>query len=419
MSREQVNGLLPPALAVRVFFAFASGYLLSYALRSVNAVIAPELVAQFGLSNAQLGALSSAYFLAFAALQLPLGVWLDRYGSRNTDAVLLLIAALGCLVFSLAPDRHVLWLGRALIGIGVCGALMASLRVFRFWYAPQRQQQLAAWMLVMGALGALTATVPVQWAMAYIGWRGVFAATSALLALSSVAIYTLVPREPARPAQPLSAQWAGYLQVFSSPYFWRFAIAGVAFHSGFIAYQSLWMGPWFTRVLGLSPAQAAQALFIFNLVLMFGYLGLGWAAPRLAAAGWSTLRTVATGTALILITQLMIVFAQGAGAWVLWLGLALGVTTYTLVQTHVSLTFPSELTGRAFSAFNLVLFVGMFVIQWLFGVMVDGLASLPAIGPGPPAFRAALLLWLVVQTAAFALMLAWRVQPSTDVPDRP
>ncbi len=406
--------LLPRALAIRVFFCFASGYLLSYALRSVNAVIAPALVSEFGLSNAQLGALSSAYFLAFAALQLPLGVWLDRYGSRNTDAALLLIAALGCLVFSLAPDRHVLWVGRALIGMGVCGALMASLRVYRFWYAQERQQQLAAWMLVIGSLGALSATVPVQWAMTHIGWRGVFGLIAVLLAGSSAAIFWLVPREPVRPVQPLSSQWAGYLLVFRSAYFWRFAIPAVAFHAGFVAYQSLWMGPWFTRVLGLSSAQSAQALFAFNFVLMLGYMILGWLAPRLSKAGWSTLRTVAWGSVLTLAAQLAIVFAQGAGAWLLWLCLALGVTTYTLVQTHVSLTFPAELTGRAFSAFNLMLFVGMFAIQWLFGVLVDALAAVPAIGEGPSAFRAALFLWVMVQLAAFAIMLGWRVRPATE-----
>jgi MFS family permease len=214
--------------------------------------------------------------------------------------------------------------------------------------------------------------------------------------------------------QPLSSQWGGYLTVFRSAYFWRFAIPAVAFHSGFVAYQSLWMGPWFTRVLGLSSAQTAQALLVFNFVLMVGYMFLGWVAPRLSRAGWSTLRTVAWGTAVTLVAQLAIVFAQGAAAWLLWLCLALGVTTYTLVQTHVSLTFPGELTGRAFSAFNLMLFVGMFAIQWLFGVLIDTLAAVPAIGEGPPAFRAALFLWVLLQLAAFAVMLGWRVQPATD-----
>ncbi|HPU51990.1 MAG TPA: MFS transporter, partial [Burkholderiaceae bacterium] len=119
--------------ALTVFGWFSCAYFLSYALRSVNAVIAPDLVAQFGLSHAQLGALSAAYFLAFAMMQLPLGVCLDRFGSRRTDASLLLVSALGCVVFALAANPAALWIGRALIGAGVCGALMSALKGYRFW----------------------------------------------------------------------------------------------------------------------------------------------------------------------------------------------------------------------------------------------------------------------------------------------
>ena len=74
------------ALAVRIFGCFAAGYFMSYGLRSVNAVLAPDLIADIGLTHSQLGSLTSAYFLAFAAMQLPLGVWLDRFGPRRVNA---------------------------------------------------------------------------------------------------------------------------------------------------------------------------------------------------------------------------------------------------------------------------------------------------------------------------------------------
>lgn len=69
---------------------------MSYGLRAINAVLAPDLVAAFSLSAGDLGAMSSAYFVAFSAMQLPLGIWLDRFGSRRVEASLLLVAALGC-----------------------------------------------------------------------------------------------------------------------------------------------------------------------------------------------------------------------------------------------------------------------------------------------------------------------------------
>lgn len=119
------------ATAARVFLCFASGYLLSYALRAINAVIAPSLTGELGLSNADLGLLSSAYLVSFGCMQLPLGIWLDRYGARRTEAALLLVAALGAAVFASSSSLAGLWIGRALIGIGVSACLMAAFKGYR------------------------------------------------------------------------------------------------------------------------------------------------------------------------------------------------------------------------------------------------------------------------------------------------
>ncbi len=398
-------------MALRVFACFAGGYFMSYALRSVNAVIAPELVADFGLSHAQLGSLSSAYFFGFALLQLPLGIWLDRFGSRRTDSSLLVVAAAGCVTFALAQNVAMLWLGRALIGAGVAGALMSALKGYRFWYPAERQQQLAAWMLVVGTAGALTSTVPVQAALSIAGWRGVFWLAAALMLVASTAIRVFVPRDEERavhPAQPGSV-WNGYREVFADPYFWRFGLTAIVIQGTFISMQSLWAGPWFTQVLGMGKAQAAQALFIFNLVLLFGYLGLGWLLPRLAKTGWSTLRIISVSTTVVLLLQLSIALIDASWAWVLWLPFAIASTGYIIVQPHVSMTFPPALTGRAYTAFNLLIFVGIFVCQWLFGVAID---AFRALGDAEvAAFRHALLVWVLIQSLPFALLLMWRVEP--------
>jgi MFS family permease len=314
-----LNEILRGGLAVRVFLCFAAGLLLSYALRAINAVIAPSLVAEFGLTNAELGALASAYFLSFAILQLPLGVWLDRFGSRRTNALLLTIAALGCLAFALSTTPWMLWLSRALIGVGVCGALMSALRAFRFWYAPERQQQLAAWILVAGSLGALTATVPVHALLPLVGWRGVFGISAVLLAAVAAALWWLLPAEPRQPVQSLASQWGGYLQVFGEPYFWRYVIPMMMVQSSFVAFQGLWAGPWFVNVLGMDPAGSAQALFVMNLLLMVAYLLFGAVLPGWVRRGWTVPRLVAWGGLLMLMSLSMISLASGPWAWLLWL----------------------------------------------------------------------------------------------------
>lgn len=406
-----MSRILPPAAAARVFAALAAGYVLSYGLRSVNAAIAPELVADLGLSNAALGGLTSAYFFAFAALQLPLGIWLDRYGSRRTNGILLMVAALGCTIFALADSFLMLWIGRALIGAGVAGALMAAVRVYRFWFRPQLQQSLMAFMLVAGSMGALAATVPVRMSLPVVGWRGVFLAAAVLLVLAGIGILRLLPSdEPTVPKRPGEESiWRGYLVVFGEPYLWRFGVLALAAQSAFIAFQSLWTGPWFTEVLGMSPGGAAQALLAFNIVMMFGFLGVGWALPRLAAAGWEVPRLVVVSTAIVVVLHMAIPFVDGFAGVALWMLYAVVATIYVPAQSYVCLSFPEALTGRAFTAFNLLIFVGVFAVQWLFGVIVD-FASAGAVADAQ-GFRRALFAWALLEAAALAVFVLWRVPP--------
>jgi MFS family permease len=107
----------------RVLLPFGFGYFLSFLYRTVNAVIGPEVAASLGLGAAELGLLTSAYFVAFAAFQIPLGVLLDRYGPRHVEAALVLVAAAGAVVFARGESTLTLALGRALIGLGVSACL--------------------------------------------------------------------------------------------------------------------------------------------------------------------------------------------------------------------------------------------------------------------------------------------------------
>ena len=397
-------------LAVRIFLCFAAGYFLSYGLRSVNAVLSPELVAELGLTHAQLGSLSSAYFLAFAALQLPLGVWLDRFGPRRVDAVLMGLAACGCVMFALAQSLSGLWIGRALVGAGVSAALMASLTAFRQWFDPQRQTRLAAWTMVSGTAGVLTATVPVYWALPLIGWRGVFWATAALLAAIGVAMWTLLPRDherggPAPSGTGFVASLVGYREVFANGYFWRMAMTVGLAHGGFVSLQSLWVGPWFGTVLGVQGEARAQLLFAFNLGLLLCYFALGWLAPRVGPERRSLARVVSVGTLGVVAVEYAIAWAQGPSAWWLWIGLGAAATVFTLVQPRVGLSFPPHLSGRALSGFNLVVFVWMFLSQWGFGLAIDafragGLEEVAA-------FRATMAAFATLHAAGLALFVAW------------
>jgi sugar phosphate permease len=401
-------------LAARVFACFALGYMVSYAVRAVNAVIAPSLMAELGLSNADLGLLSSAYFVSLGCMQLPLGVWLDKYGSRRTESALLLCAAGGAALFATSTTLAGLWLGRALIGVGVSACLMAAFKAYRQWFPPERQSQLASWMLMAGTAGALSATVPVTMALPLLGWRGIFWVVAALLVAVAGAIFFLL-REvessfgQAAPGSARAGADGGYRRIFGSAYFWRMAVLGLANHGIFFALQSLWAGPWLMTVLGKTQQQTSRILFVFNLVLLLAYLLLGWSAPRLAARGWNTHRLIGTGIAGMLLAQGAMLLTSAPGAWLLWPALALCVPVTTLVQSNVALAFPAALAGRANSAYNLQLFIGAFATQWGFGVLVDILKARGA--AAPDAFRMTLAVALALQAAAWIYFLASSAQP--------
>ncbi len=354
----------------RIFFCFAFGYFLSYALRSVNAAIAPGLVTDLSLNAEQLGKLSSAYLLAFALLQFPLGVWLDRWGARRTESALLLVAATGCLVFALAEDYRWLWVGRALIGAGVSGCLMAAYKGFREWFEPHRQSRLAAWMLVAGTCGVLTTTVPVQWLVQNYGWRPVFVLAAGLLLLSSGFLFFGLPRTQNAPQANAGDKLSAW-DVLREPYFWRMGLLSTVFVGGFIAMQSLWVGPWMTTVLGNTPSAAAQKLFVFNFALMLAYLSLSFWLPKLEAKKID-IAHIAIGSNLIGLSALaLIAYFVTPMWWWVWLVFAASTAINTLIQSTVQMHFPAALSGRANTLFNLLIFAGAFALQWGFGFTIE------------------------------------------------
>src|SRR6218665_1507420 len=181
-----VSQLLPRPVAITVFLALAFAYFLSALVRAVTATLAPTLAPEFALQARDLGLLAGGYFLGFAAMQLPLGRWLDRHGPRKVLLGFLGLAVLGCLVFAAATGFSGLLAGRVLCGAGVSACLMAPLTGYRRWFAPQAQMSANSWMLMMGSLGMVASTLPVQWALPLWGWRPLFWTLAALIALAMV-----------------------------------------------------------------------------------------------------------------------------------------------------------------------------------------------------------------------------------------
>ncbi len=409
MTTTNPAGRLPLLLVARVFLPFAGGYFLSYLYRTVNAVIAPDLVRDFGVTPGHLGLLTSVYFLTFAAAQLPLGVMLDRYGPRRVNAALLAIAATGAGVFAWASSFGGLLAGRALIGLGVSGALMAALKAFTVWFPRNRLATVNGLLMAMGGLGAVAASAPVEALLGRMDWRGVFELFVVATFVVMAAVLLVVPRgaRSAARAEPLSATIAGVGTVFRDPVFWRIGVVCLTAQGGFLASQGLWIAPWLTDVVGLSRPVAAQYLLWMALAITAGFAFFGNAADRFAHLGldaYALFRLCALGSALSLALIAGGVTVAALPACLLW---AFCSTGFALSYAILSHRFPLGLAGRAHTAVNMLVFIGGFVLQWGLGLVVGQWA--PEGGRYPPAaYATAFGVLLALQVACSAPLLRRR-----------
>lgn len=386
----------------RLYFPFAAGYLLSYLFRTVNAVISPDLTRELALTPGSLGFLTGAYFVAFAAVQLPVGMLLDRYGPRRVEPALLLLAGLGALAFATATDVAGLVAGRALIGAGCAAGLMAPLKAIATWYPPQRQASLSGWMMVAGGSGALLATAPLEAALTVTSWRVVFLVLAAAAVAIAVAIFLRVPDTPKNAhGVGFAAQWRGVKSVYAHPRFWWIVPLGGFGMGSFMAIQGLWSVPWLIEVEGYTRAVAARHLLVMGIVMLAGYLGLGLFATRLARRGIGARHLFAAGYALGGLAFAAIVF-RVPGTYFWWSAYGFGVVVNVLAFTVLNDGLASELAGRANTAVNLLMFAGSFAAQWGIGVVADAARiSLGLDAAGGLRLAFALVL------ALYALSYAW------------
>ncbi len=181
-----------------VLIPFAAGYYLSYLFRNVNALVATGLRNDFALDASVLGLMTSIYFLAFAMAQLPIGVLLDRYGPRRVQSALLLVAAAGAALFAVGDHLGLLVTGRALIGFGVAGSLIAGLKAVVLWFPRERTSFVNGCFIMLGSMGAISATWPAEWVISQVGWRGLFEVLVFATLVIALLIFTVVPEPPSR-----------------------------------------------------------------------------------------------------------------------------------------------------------------------------------------------------------------------------
>ncbi|MGA1599350.1 MAG: MFS transporter [bacterium] len=360
-------------LLIRVYLPLAFGYFLSYFFRNANAIIEQDLVAELSLSASSLGLLTSAYFISFAAFQLPLGLLLDRFGPRRTESTLLIFAALGATLFALADGLTGLIIGRLLIGFGVSACLMAAFKAYVMWFPPEKLPMINGLQMVAGGLGALSATAPLQWALGWTDWRGIFWALALATVGASIFLWTVHPERPAEgEPESLEKQWSGLKSVMTSPVFWSIAPLTMFSQAAQLAIQGLWIKPWMRDVLGYDAQTAANLLFWMTGTMILGFLGLGSLTARISRqTGLQPMQIALITMIAFMVVQGFMVLEWTTLATPLLLSFSFFATSGILPYAALSQRFPKTLAGRVNTLLNLMVFVCAFIVQWGIGALID------------------------------------------------
>lgn len=362
------------SVRLRVFFLFAAGYFVSYVFRGVNLGFAPLITHDLGLSAADLGLLTSLYFIGFAAAQIPVGVLLDHFGPRRVTAGMLVFAAAGIGVFGAAHGIVGLMIGRLLIGVGVSVCLSAAFKASAQHFALARLPMVNGFTMAVGGLGGVVVGAPLASLLHVATWREVCFGLVAFTLVVAAAILLCAPArgetDPHQRADVIT-QFRGTWSILKSGVFWKLASFSVVTQGVFFAMQSLWIRPFLLDVMDLAPPHAAALVSVLGLAMMLGCVGFGVAARGMERRGVSVYAFCGTGMVLYVATQILMVLRVPLPPSVLLAAYGFfggtGILSYAVAAEY----FAPHLIGRVHTTLTLVIFLLIFGFQVGVGAMLS------------------------------------------------
>lgn len=365
-----------PASAIVLMIAALIGiYMISQFFRNSIGVIGPDLARDFDLRAGDLSWLSSIFFFAFAAAQIPVGVAIDRFGPRPVMLTTAAITLAGAAAFAFAPGYSGLLLGRALLGLGCSSFYMGSLTIYAHEFPPSRFGQLTGMQLGAGSIGTLVATAPLSWAAQAWGWRGAFWGVAAVSAFMTLLVFLFVHESPdaragrrAR-AESLAESLRGVGRAMRVPEFWTLFYMQLTVYSPFAAVLGLWAAPWLAQVHGVPPEGRGRMLFAMALAQIVGLFFWG---------GLDRPMRSYKRPALIVIAGAIVVMGLAAAiniptGWLMAYCAAFGFLTAgsPLITAHGKSLFPSDLTARGLTLMNIGTVGGVWAQQFVTGLVMD------------------------------------------------
>lgn len=399
---KTLNGGEKNVRFIWIFIPFALSFFMSVLLRTVNNVLAPTLTETFDMNASQLGIMTSAYFISFAVAQIPLGVCLDKWGPGKSLGCFMLFGVAGCIIFGVAPNVTFLFIGRAFVGFGVSGCLMASYKAIGDWKAGESVPMYNGFISFFGGVGGIFATKPVSAANDFIGWRALFFVFAGMTLLVAIMVFFTKnhPKYEKETGESASSLLKGTGKIAITPRFWRFAPTAVVTQATYVALNSLWIGPWLRDVGNYSESTVTNLLLLCSISITVGYVTSGSISSYLKKK--FNIRVISTFLVTMwgftIITALIAVIpAQGAPLWLMFLLICPFCLTAYPIFTSM---FSPEMAGRVQTLFNMIMFIMSTVFQSGVGIIIDQFPVVEAGSFNPEGYRISLLVLAAVNAAA-------------------
>jgi len=374
-------------------------FILSQFYRSCLAVIAPELQRDFDLSPAGFGALSSCFFLAFAAAQIPVGIAFDRYGVGRPTALLLGVGAVSAIGFVLAPNGGVAMLAEMGLGLACAPVFMGLLHFASEQLTEGQYMRVASRSNALGMLGALCATAPLGWASQHVGWRPAMALSAICMVAACYGVWRFVRDDGHAQARqaPMGAMLTESVRLLGLWPLWTLIPLCVAMAAG-TTFRNAWSGPYLADVFGLQAGTRGMALMLLSLA---GFL-TAFVLPVLvrrsslkaAVGGWGCL-SMSGGIALTIWPDAGVVTGVSLMALLSTLGML-----HPLVMAQGRALIPAPARGRGLGLLNTFVFLGSAVTSWSFGLI----ANQGHLRDWPVAYTYAAIFLTAVAVVALALV---------------
>ena len=403
-------------LWIRVIIPFGLGYFITMVFRSVNAVLAHPIMESLSLNHVEIGFITSTFLITFALTQLPLGILLDSWGARKTQTLLFILGGAGIIIFGLASDVAGLALGRAILGVGMAGGLMAALKAVADSVEKDRIPYYNGIIFTIGGIGALASTSPAKLFQVEFGWRSLCITLGIITILIAFLIYFLNKdkKHDGEKAPPFSEKIKGLKFIYKDGFFWRITPLHVTSLGGFIAMQGLWLGPWLHEVVGFSQLKSANYLFVIAIAMILGFLS-GGLCPKISAKSGLALTTIVViGIGIHILTQIGLVLNIYDTRYITWFVYGYFAQTALVNYAIIAQHYGPELSGRALTAINILIFAFAFLVQYLFGAIVHYWSKTSGAAHETLGYKAAFSALIITEIIALVWYVVFRPSPKPE-----